>query len=61
MLTKEDISLLVTYFDSLTTIPEELTTLVEKLNLLNTLQITQDSLMELMKGENNELQNNTNE
>ena len=61
MLIKEDISLLVTYFDSLTTIPEELTTLVEKLNLLNTLQITQDSLMELMKGGNNEIQSNTNE
>ena len=49
MITKEDVSLLCTYFNALTSVPEELTTLVEKLNLMKTIQEANDDLMELMK------------
>ena len=49
MITKEDVTLLCTYFNGLTTIPEDLTTLVQKLNLMKTIQTANDDLMELMK------------
>lgn len=49
MITKEDVILLTTYFNSLTSVPEELTTLVQKLNLMKTIQTANDELMELMK------------
>ena len=49
MITKEDITLLTTYFNALTNVPEELTTLVQKLNLMKTIQAANDDLMELMK------------
>lgn len=49
MITKEDVTLLCTYFNGLTTIPEDLTTLVQKLNLMKTIQTANDSLMEIMK------------
>lgn len=49
MITKEDISVLDTYFKSLTTIPEELTKLASKVDLMNEIQEANDSLMELMK------------
>lgn len=51
MITKEDVTLLCTYFNGLTTISEELTTLVQKLNLMKTIQEANDDLMEMMKGE----------
>lgn len=51
MITKEDVTLLCTYFNGLTTIPEDLTTLVQKLNLMKTIQEANDDLMEMMKGE----------
>lgn len=49
MITKDDVVLLTTYFNSLTCVPEELTTLVQKLNLMKTIQTANDELMELMK------------
>ena len=49
MITKEDVTLLCTYFNGLTTIPEDLTTLVQKLNLMKTIQDANDDLMEIMK------------
>ncbi len=49
MITKEDVVLLCDYFNELETIPEDLTTLVQKLNLMKTIQTDNDSLMELMK------------
>lgn len=49
MITKEDISVLYTYFESLESIPEELTTIVNKINLMKTIQEANDDLMELMK------------
>ncbi|MBR2705046.1 MAG: hypothetical protein IKE91_06230 [Clostridia bacterium] len=49
MITKEDVALLCDYFNELTSVPEELTTLVEKLNLMKTIQEANDDLMELMK------------
>lgn len=49
MITKEDVVLLTTYFNSLTSVPDELTTLVQKLNLMKTIQTANDELMELMK------------
>lgn len=49
MITKEDISLLNTYFKSLTTIPEELTKLASKVDLMETIQNANDDLMDLMK------------
>lgn len=51
MITKEDVTLLCTYFNGLTTIPEDLTTLVQKLNLMKTIQTANDDLMDLMKEE----------
>ena len=51
MIKKEDITLLCDYFNSLTTIPSNLTTLVEKLNLMKTIQDANDDLLELMQGE----------
>lgn len=51
MITKEDVTLLCTYFNGLTTIPEDLTTLVQKLNLMKTIQDANDDLMDLMKEE----------
>lgn len=51
MITKEDVTLLCTYFNGLTEIPEDLTTLVQKLNLMKTIQDANDDLMEMMKGE----------
>lgn len=49
MITKEDIALLDTYFKGLTAIPEELTKLASKVDLMNEIQEANDSLMELMK------------
>lgn len=49
MITKEDISVLDTYFKNLATIPEELTTLANKIDLMKTIQDANDDLMELMK------------
>ena len=49
MITKEDVTLLCSYFNGLTTIPEDLTTLVQKLNLMKTIQDANDDLMEIMK------------
>ena len=49
MITKEDVTLLCNYFNELTSVPEELTALVEKLNLMKTIQEANDDLMELMK------------
>ena len=49
MITKEDVTLLCTYFNGLTSVPEELTTLVQKLNLMKTIQDANDDLMEIMK------------
>ena len=49
MITKEDVTLLCTYFNRLTTIPEDLTTLVQKLNLMKTIQDANDDLMDIMK------------
>ena len=49
MITKEDITILDTYFKSLTTIPEELTKIASKVDLMNEIQTANDSLMELMK------------
>ena len=51
MITKEDVTLLCSYFNGLTSIPEDLTTLVQKLNLMKTIQEANDDLMEMMKGE----------
>lgn len=49
MITKEDVVLLTDYFNALTSIPETLTTLVQKLNLMKTIQTANDQLMDLMK------------
>ena len=49
MITKEDVTLLCTYFNNLESIPENLTTLVTKLNLMKTIQDANDDLMDLMK------------
>ena len=49
MITKEDIVLLCNYFNELPSIPEDLTTLVEKLNLMKNIQENNDDLMEIMK------------
>ena len=49
MITKEDVELLTNYFNDLTSVPEELTTLVEKLNLMKTIQEADDKLRKLMK------------
>ena len=49
MITKEDVTLLCNYFNALTSVPEELTTLVQKLNLMKTIQTANDDLMEIMK------------
>lgn len=51
MITKEDVNLLCTYFNGLTSVPETLTTLVTKLNLMKTIQDANDDLMDLMKEE----------
>ena len=51
MITKEDVTLLCTYFNELTSVPEELTALVTKLNLMKTIQDANDDLMDLMKEE----------
>ena len=48
MITKEDVTLLCTYFNGLTSVPEELTALVTKLNLMKTIQDANDDLMEMM-------------
>ena len=49
MITKEDINLLDTYFKSLSTIPTELTTLANKVDLMAQIQKANDDLMDLMK------------
>ena len=49
MITKNDVTLLCTYFNSLTSVPETLTELVTKLNLMKTIQDANDDLMDLMK------------
>lgn len=49
MITKNDVTLLCAYFNALTSIPEELTELVNKLNLMKTIQDANEDLMELMK------------
>ena len=49
MITKEDVVLLTDYFNALTSVPETLTTLVQKLNLMKTIQTANDQLMDLMK------------
>ena len=49
MITKEDVVLLCNYFNELTSVPEDLTKLVEKLNLMKTIQEANDDLMDLMK------------
>ena len=49
MITKEDVTLLCTYFNGIPTIPEDLTTLVQKLNLMKTIQDANDDLMDIMK------------
>ncbi len=49
MITKEDIDLLNTYFKSLTTVPEELTKLASKVDLMDQIQKANDDLMDLMK------------
>lgn len=49
MITKEDIKVLDVYFKSLETIPEELTKLAEKVQLMYVIQTANDNLMELMK------------
>ena len=51
MITKEDVNLLCAYFNALTSVPEELTELVTKLNLMKTIQDANDDLMDLMKEE----------
>ena len=51
MIKKEDITLLCNYFNSLTTIPSNLTTLVNKLNIMKTIQDANDDLLEIMKDE----------
>ena len=51
MITKEDVTLLCNYFNGLTSVPENLTELVTKLNLMKTIQTANDQLMELMKEE----------
>ena len=49
MITKEDVVLLTDYFNELGSVPETLTTLVQKLNLMKTIQTANDQLMDLMK------------
>ena len=49
MITKEDVVLLTDYFNNIPSVPETLTTLVQKLNLMKTIQTANDQLMELMK------------
>ena len=49
MITKEDVVLLTDYFNALESVPETLTTLVQKLNLMKTIQTANDQLMEIMK------------
>lgn len=49
MITKQDIDVLYTYFNSLTSVPEELTTIVNKIDLMKTIQDANDDLMELME------------
>ena len=51
MITKEDVILLCEYFNGLTSVPEELTKIVDKLNLMKTIQTANDDLMDLMKEE----------
>ena len=49
MITKEDVVLLTDYFNALASVPETLTILVQKLNLMKTIQTANDDLMDLMK------------
>lgn len=49
MITKEDIEILNTYFKSLTSIPEELTKIANKVDLMSQIQKANDDLMDLMK------------
>lgn len=49
MINKNDYEVLDTYFKSLTTIPEELTVIVSKIDKINIMNKTQDELLELMK------------
>ena len=49
MITKEDVVLLCNYFNELESVPETLTPLVQKLNLMKTIQTANDDLMKLMK------------
>lgn len=49
MITKEDVKVLNEYFNSLETIPEELTKIAQKVELMDEIQTANDSLMELMK------------
>lgn len=49
MITKEDIEILDKYFKTLTTIPEDLQKLSEKVELMNEIQIASDKLSNLVK------------
>lgn len=49
MLNKDDINALDVYFKSLTTIPEELTKVAQKIDKANIINKAQDDLLELMK------------
>ena len=50
MISKEDISLLVEYFETLTTVPTGLETTVLKLTHIDNINKEQDALMELVQG-----------
>lgn len=50
MISKEDISLLVTYFKSLSSVPETLITTVAKLTCIDNINKEQDALIELANG-----------
>lgn len=50
MISKEDIGLLVTYFKSLESVPETLTTTVAKLTCIDNINKEQDALIELANG-----------
>ena len=50
MISKEDISLLVTYFKSLSSVPETLTNTVAKLTCIDNINKEQDTLISLSNG-----------
>ena len=49
MITKEDVKALNIYFKSLETIPEDLVTIAQKIDLMDEIQTANDNLMKLMK------------